>query len=294
KKKIIDLPDGGRHFTRTITFMPLPSQISSEEIWEGEPDHEKLLISVGSSCDVCDETDWRRAKILIANADGSDLKEFAKGLRNSVFMATHPVMGKIWATEMGRDLLGDNLPPDEVNIVEEGKNFGWPICFGKNIHDAKFDPAPEQARYGAGKNVCDVFAPSYIDIQAHSAPLGLAFFPEDPPSREATDGQVGWPQEYWYNLLVAYHGSWNRTDPTGYKVVRFKLDAQGNYLGDGSAGSPQGEDFISGWLIEPGITEGGALGRPVDLKFGPDHALYISDDKAGVVYRVTYPAVENK
>lgn len=257
KKKIIDLPGGGGHFTRTIMFLPYP-------------DHEKLLISVGSSCNVCNESDWRRAKVLVANADGSDLKEYVRGLRNAVFMAIHPVTGKVWATEMGRDLIGDNIPPDEINILEKGENYGWPVCFGKNVHDTFFDkntyirnPCMEPFETG-----------SYIDLQAHSAPLGLAFFPEE-----------GWPQEYWHNLLVAYHGSWNRSEPTGYKIMRFKLDAQGNYVGE--------ENFISGWLVKDGLpsealAKEGALGRPVDILIQPGGIMYISDDKAGVIYRVAY------
>lgn len=249
KRKIIDLSSGGNHLTRTILFMP-------------EPNDHKLLISVGSSCDTCEEKDWRRGKILISNADGSDLKEFAKGLRNSVFMAIHPITGKVWATEMGRDFLGDDLPPDEINIIEEGKNYGWPICYGKNIHDTNFD----KNIYIRNPCMEPFETSSHIDIPAHSAPLGLAFFPANSE----------WPQEYWNNLLVAYHGSWNRTEPTGYKIVRYKLDAEGNYLGE--------EDFISGWLQKDGT----ALGRPVDILIQPNGIIYISDDKAGVIYRVVY------
>jgi glucose/arabinose dehydrogenase len=111
-----------------------------------------------------------------------------------------------------------------------------------------------------------VAIPTHIDLQAHSAPLGLTFIPDS------------WPSEYRDDLLVAYHGSWNRTEPTGYKIVRAKLDAQGNYEGT--------EDFITGWLSNP-PAGGDALGRPVDLLFAPDGSLYISDDKAGVIYRVT-------
>ncbi len=110
--------------------------------------------------------------------------------------------------------------------------------------------------------------PSYIDIPAHSAPLGLSFVPEE-----------GWPQEYWYNLFVAYHGSWNRSEPTGYKIVRYKLDEKGKYIGE--------EDFIFGWLQE----NGEALGRPVDILIGSSGIMYISDDKAGVIYRVTYQGI---
>lgn len=247
KKKIADLPDGGRHFTRTIMFMPYPYENT-------------LLISVGSSCDVCHEKDERRAKILALDVATGELKEFAQGLRNSVFMAIHPVNGKIWATEMGRDMLGDDLPPDEINIIEEGKNYGWPICYGKNIHDTAFD----KNTYVRNPCMTPFETGSHIDIPAHSAPLGLSFFPEE-----------GWPEEYWYNLLVAYHGSWNRSEPTGYKLVRYKLDAQGNYLGE--------EDFISGWLQKDGT----ALGRPVDVLIQPGGTIFISDDKAGVIYRIT-------
>jgi glucose/arabinose dehydrogenase len=244
KKKILELPGGGRHWTRTMVFLPPPDN--------------RLLISVGSSCDTCVEKDWRYAKVLSANPDGSNLKVFASGLRNAVFMALHPLTQQVWVTEMGRDFLGDDLPPDEINILQEGKDYGWPYCYGKRIHDSQFDPK------GAKKDFCKQTIPSHIDLQAHSAPLGLAFFPEQ-----------GWPQEYRHNLLVAYHGSWNRSVPTGYQVVRIKLDGKGNYLGM--------EDFVSGWL-----TRQGALGRPVDISIKNNGEIYISDDKAGAVYRVVY------
>jgi glucose/arabinose dehydrogenase len=250
KKKIIDLPKGGRHFTRTLLFRPPPHE-------------DQLLISVGSDCNVCEEKDWRYAKILVADADGRNLKTFASGLRNSVFLAAHPLTGLIWATEMGRDYLGDNLPPDEINLIMEGQNYGWPYCYGKRVHDDRFDPEDRK------RDFCQDTIPSYIDIPAHSAPLGLAFFP------------TSWSQEWRYDLLVAYHGSWNRTVPTGYKVVRVKLDYEGNYQGV--------EDFITGWL-----TPQGALGRPVDILIMDDGEIYISDDKAGVIYRVVYGKMVNK
>lgn len=216
-----------------------------------------MLISVGSSCDVCEEQDPRRAKILAVDVCDGDLSTFASGLRNSVFMALHPVTGHVWATEMGRDYLGDDLPPDEINLILEGSHYGWPYCYGKRIHDDQFDPS------GTHRDFCRDTIPSFIDIPAHSAPLGLAFFPAE------------WPKEFRHNLLVAYHGSWNRTVPTGYKVVRYKLDAAGNFV--------DVEDFITGWL-----TPQGALGRPVDILISPDGVIYISDDKAGVVYRLIY------
>lgn len=241
-RDIIELPGGSQHFSRTLLIS-----------------NNQLLIAVGSSCNVCRETDWRRAKILAANLDGSNLREYAVGLRNAVFMTSNPSTGEVWATEMGRDLLGDDLPPDEINIIKDGSNYGWPICYGQRIHDSNFD-----------KNVyirdpCADTQPAQIDLQAHSAPLGLAFFPK-----------TGWPEEYRGDLLVAYHGSWNRSVPTGYKVVRFKLSATGQSQGM--------EDFISGWLTQ----DRRALGRPVDIAIQPNGVLYISDDKAGVIYRVTY------
>ena len=222
KKTIARLPGGGGHFTRTLLFLPPPNE-------------NQLLISVGSSCNVCLEQDERRARILVVDADGSNLRTFAKGVRNAVFMTLHPVTKKVWVTEMGRDLLGDDIPPDEINIVEDGKDYGWPLCYGKNVHDTAFD-----ARLGP-RNPCGEpeKVPSFLDIPAHSAPLGLSFLPVD-----------GWPAEYRGNLLVAYHGSWNRSVPTGYKIVRYRLDAQGRPLGE--------EDLISGWLRSD-VT---ALGRP--------------------------------
>lgn len=232
-EKVADLPRGGNHKTRTIGFGP-----------DG-----RLYVSVGSSCNVCNEKNKQRAAILSMKKDGSDVKIFAAGLRNSVFFTWHPTTKKMWATDMGRDLLGDDLPPDEINVIEKDKNYGWPICYGKNIHDDDFDKniyvrAPCQEPFETS---------SAIDIPAHSAPLGLAFLGKD--------------------LLVAYHGSWNRSVPTGYKIVRHIFDENGGYLGV--------EDFITGWL-----TNNGALGRPVDILVAADNTIYISDDKAGVIYRV--------
>jgi glucose/arabinose dehydrogenase len=226
KKKIVDLPNGGSHFTRSILIQ-----------------NNKIYVSTGSSCNVCNESDSRRAAIFTANLDGSDFKPFAVGLRNSVFMTVNPKTNQIWATEMGRDLFGDNTPPDEVNILREG-NFGWPYCYGNNIHD------PTTASFRGASSNCDGMIPSYIDLQAHSAPLGLAFWQD--------------------SLLVAFHGSWNRSTPTGYKIVKINPETK------------QTEDFLTGWL-----QNGQALGRPVDILVKDDKELYISDDKAGVVYKLT-------
>jgi glucose/arabinose dehydrogenase len=242
---IVDLPGGGGHSTRTLLFLPPPAEKS-------------LLISVGSSCNACEEGDWRRAKILVLDLNDGKLKTFASGLRNAVFITVHPETDDIWVTEMGRDYLGDNLPPDEINIAAMGNDYGWPRCYGKNIADTEY--------LGAAKaeGACSGTTPSKIDIQAHSAPLGLDFFPSQ-----------GWPSKYRNKMLVAYHGSWNRTVPTGYKVVLFSFDGQGNLLGR--------EDFISGWLREKKIS----IGRPVGIRIRDNGRIFISDDKAGVIYLLT-------
>lgn len=234
---VTQLAGGGGHSTRTLGFGP-----------DG-----RLYVSIGSSCNVCVETNPQRAAIWVYDFTDQSFEPYATGLRNSVFFTWRN--DALWATDHGRDLLGDDVPPDEVNIIEAGKFYGWPYCYGRNVHDRAFDDSATAAAR------CASATPSQIDIQAHSAVLGLAFIPDD----------QGWPQDWVGDLLVAYHGSWNRSVPTGYKIARHDLD------GD----TPISEtDFVSGWL-----TDEGALGRPVDLLF-QGSALYVSDDKAGVIYRI--------
>lgn len=168
---------------------------------------------------------------------------------------------------MGRDHLGDDLPPDEVNIIESGKNYGWPFCYGKQVNDVKFNPGTV-TRTDIPQD-CAKTIPSHIDIPAHSAPLGLAFITHGP-----------WPERWKNHLIVAYHGSWNRSTPTGYKLVRFALDKEGK-PSKNDDGSVRGEDFITGWFDGKNI-----IGRPADVKFGSDGGLYVSDDAAGVIYKI--------
>ena len=245
RKKLLDLPNDGGHYTRSLLL---------------SADGTKLLVSTGSSCNVCLEKDEARAAIMEIDLKNGTSRVFAKGLRNTVFMTHHPVTGDIWGTDMGRDLLGDDLPPEEINILRDGGNYGWPICYGKNIHDTNFD----KNTYIRNPCMEPFETPAHIEMQAHSAPLGISFVPEE-----------GWPEDWWYDALIAYHGSWNRSVPTGYKLVRVPLDAQGMQTGPI-------EDFMTGFT-----QNGEVLGRPVAILVEPGGTLYISDDRAGAIYRVS-------
>ncbi len=280
-QNITNLPADGVHFTRTIAFGP---NYRTEQIIKGGDSKKKqvdtmvdtkLYISVGSSCNVCvEDTTWKRAAILESDPEGSYTAEFAGGLRNSVFFAFHPKTKEIWATDMGRDNLGDNLPPDEINIVKVAgsedkfgaKRYGWPFCYGNQVLDKTFNPG--QFKRTDIFSDCAMTVPPVIQVPAHSAPLGLAFIPAN----------RGWPKDWEGDLLVAFHGSWNRSTPVGYKIVRYDLDSNGKVL------SQTPVDFITGWL---GEDKKKIYGRPVDLKFDSGGTLYVSDDSAGVIYRVT-------
>jgi glucose/arabinose dehydrogenase len=235
-----DLPTGGAHVTRTVLVGA-----------DG-----RLYVSVGSSCNVCEEEDERRAAVSVYDMDGRGGRLFAWGLRNAVGLAVHPETGEIWATNNGRDWLGDDSPPDTIYIVRDGHDYGWPRCHNGRIVD------PDYGERGA----CEGVEPPAVEVQAHSAPLGLAFYTGDQ-----------FPREYWGDLFVAFHGSWNRSEPTGYKVVHVPFEGQ----------EPTGEvlDFATGWLQDSET----APGRPVGLAIAPDGSLLVSDDKAGAIYRIMFP-----
>ena len=230
-----DLPRGG-HSTRTLVFGP-----------EGE-----MYVSVGSSCNICDERDARRAAISRYAADGSGGQVFASGLRNAVGLAIQPGSGVLWATVNERDNQGNEIPPDLVTMVRGGENFGWPTC--QPPYAVPQDP-------GAA---CAGITPPTIGIQAHSAPLGLAFYA----------GQA-FPPDYAGDLLVAQHGSWNRTPPAQPKLLRVHFDG----------GVPTNvQDFATGWQDQ----SGNRWGRPVGLAVAPDGSLVVSDDDSGSLYRISY------
>jgi glucose/arabinose dehydrogenase len=244
-KKVADMPTGGGHSTRSLLF------------------HDgKMYAAAGSSCNACIEKDPRRAAVMEFNPDGSGAGIFAKGLRNAVGLAVNPRTDTIWVTVNGRDWLGDDLPPETVYDLGKGNvDAGWPYCYGARVPDPNFtQPGDDRC-----KNVIE----PKVMMQAHSAPLGLAFY----------QGSM-FPPEYRNNLFIAFHGSWNRSIPTGYKVVRVRLDDEGQPLGGV-------QDFITGWLA-PGETKKARwMGRPVGICFGPDGSMYLSDDAGGIVYRIT-------
>ncbi len=236
---IADLPADGNHFTRTVLIGP----------------DKKLYVSIGSSCNVCLESDPHRAAVWVYNLDGSGGRLYAHGLRNAVGLAVNPWNGQIWATNNGRDLLGDDTPPETVYALQDGGNYGWPKCHAGDIVDPEYGKAGD----------CNGVVQPLVKMQAHSAPLGLAFY-----------NASQFPGAY-HGLYVAFHGSWNRSTPTGYKVVFIPLDDKGNVSGPV-------RDFATGWLV----LNSHAIGRPVGVTAGPDGALYVSDDKAGLIYRITY------
>jgi len=215
----------------------------------------KLYTVVGAPCNICLPKKAIYGSLARLNLDGSGFEILAHGIRNSVGFDWQPDTGDLWFTENGRDYLGDNIPPDELNRwSKKGQHFGFPYCHAGNI------PDPELAD---GKS-CQSFIPPEWKFKAHKAPLGMRFY---------TGKQF--PQRFYNQLFVAQHGSWNRSQPHGYRIalVSFK---------DGRAVKEQA--FISGWLT----ADEKVLGRPTDIAQLPDGSLLIADDTRGVVYRVTY------
>lgn len=237
-KILFSLPENNNHNNRTIVF----------------DSNGKMYVSVGSTCNVCNESSDFSATIIISDADGNNPTVFAKGLRNSPFMQFNSKTNELWATEMGRDFLGDNLPPDEINIIKQNNNYGWPNCYGNKIPDTNFNP----------NAACQNTQTPVYQIPAHSAPLGLVFI-----------DSTQFPNDWQGDLLVAYHGSWNRSVPTGYKVVHLKVS--GNTITNSA-------DFLTGFISSSAANGTDALGRPVDLTFDSLGNLYLSDDKSGNVY----------
>ena len=213
-----------------------------------------LYVPVGAPCNVCEPSE-RHAVIQRMKPDGSGLETVARGVRNSVGFDWSPVDKTLWFTENGRDMLGDDLPADELNrVTRAGQHFGFPYCHQGDTAD------PE---YGA-KRPCSEFVAPAANLGAHVAAIGMRFY---------TGSQF--PQAYRGNVIIAEHGSWNRSSKVGYRLSRVAVDGQGR------AGKP--ETFVDGWLQGES-----AWGRPADVLVLPDGSLLVSDDLAGAIYRIRY------
>ena len=213
-----------------------------------------LYIGIGAPCNACISKDPRFATISRMKLDGSDFQIFAKGVRNSVGFDWHPVTKKLWFTDNGRDWLGDDLPPDELNYAPQSDmNFGFPYFYGDNVPDLQF---------GKGRSPEGMTIP-VEKLGPHVAALGMSFY----------TGQM-FPPEYWNQIIIAEHGSWNRKQKIGYRLMMVTLN------GDKATSY---KPFVTGWL-----QEGNYWGRPVDTLVLPDGSLLVSDDHAGVVYRIIY------
>jgi glucose/arabinose dehydrogenase len=213
-----------------------------------------LYVPVGAPCNLCERDDARFASIMRMKPDGSGLEVFASGVRNTVGFDWHPVTKELWFTDNGRDMLGDDVPPDELNRApQKGMHFGFPYCHGKNISDPQF----------GAKRACSQSTPPEQELGPHVAALGMRFY----------TGTM-FPPEYRNQIFIAEHGSWNRSHKIGYRVMLVRLE--GNK-------AVKYEVFARGWLQGES-----AWGRPVDVQVMPDGALLVSDDEAGAIYRITY------
>lgn len=232
-----NLPVGGVHQAHAIGFGP----------------DDKLYVSIGSSCNVCRETDYRRATIMRYDVDGSHEEVYARGLRDVEAFCWYPGSGQFLATNCGRRRMGEDLPPDTLEIIAQGANYGWPFCHAGDIADPLFG-SPE---------ACDGVPRPLQQFPAHTSPKALCVY---------TGGQF--PDEYRGDIFVALNGSWERLVPVGYKVVRIKVE-EGQLAGV--------EDFATGWLVH-----GQAWGRPSGLIQARDGSLLVSDDRMGAIYRIYY------
>jgi glucose/arabinose dehydrogenase len=233
-----DLPTDTPHGWKFIAFGP----------------DDLLYVPVGVPCNICERDDERYGTILRMSPDGTGLEIFARGIRNTVGFDWHPETQELWFTDNGRDMMGDDLPPDELNHAPRaGMHFGFPYCHGGTIPDPEFSRGRD----------CSEFAAPARQLGPHVAAIGMRFY----------TGAL-FPEEYRGQIFFAEHGSWNRSHKIGYRVMRVELD------GDRAVSY---EVFASGWLQGEE-----AWGRPVDVQVMPDGALLVSDDEAGVIYRISY------
>ncbi|NES05178.1 MAG: hypothetical protein F6K22_21555 [Okeania sp. SIO2F4] len=243
-EKIADLPTGG-HWTRNLAIS----------------ENDRLFVSIGSLSNVSVEP-LPRASVQVMNLDGSDRQTFASGLRNPVGLDFHPITGQLYTTVNERDGLGDNLVPDYLTGLETGEFYGWPYAYlSPNLEDPR--------RVGENPNLVAKTETPDVLFQSHSAPLGLQFYDEET-----------FPEEYQNGAFVAFRGSWNRQEPTGYKLVFVPFDESGNPTGEY-------QDFLTGFLD---ISEETTWGRPTGLQVLPDGSLLFTEEVNNRIYRIQYSA----
>ena len=265
---VSNMPDGGQHPNRMVRFGP-----------DGG-----MYVSVGSSCNDCaEENQLERGTLMRYEADGTQRRVIAKGLRNTIGYDWQPGNAALWGMDHGSDFRGDTVPPEELNLIMEGRNYGWPICWGPRVVDPMTNAKPEMLALQPGQaspsgvpmtraEYCALTEPSRLTIDAHSAPMAMRFY-----------AGASFPREYRSDAFVALRGSWNRGNAVGYKVVRIVFDANGQ---------PQRvEDFVTGFLDADGTS---VYGRPVGIAFATDGALLFSDDTNGAIYRVAPRAVQKR
>ncbi len=241
---------------RELVSDQLPTENHHGWRYLGYGPDEKLYVAIGAPCNAC-EVEGFHGTISRLNLDGSELEPYSFGVRNSVGFDWHPETGDLWFTDNGRDLMGDDLPPDTLHFAtESGQHFGYPYCHGDNIPDPDL----------GDKRSCDEFIPPAMNMTPHGASLGMRFYTGDM-----------FPDEYAQQIFVAEHGSWNRTVPIGYRIMLARLD--------GAREVVSYEPFAEGWLND---ATGEAWGRPVDVLVMPDGAMLVSDDANDAIYRISY------
>jgi glucose/arabinose dehydrogenase len=250
---INDLPDGGQHPNRTIEFGP-----------DGH-----LYISVGTLCNDCKEADKETATMLRVDTLTWKRSIYASGLRNTIGFDFHPETGELWGADNGGDGKGNKWPPEEINRIEKGGNYGYPFAYGKKEVDQSREDPPGDVKEEWVKNT----QPSTLELPAHMAPIGFTFF--KPTSAV--------PADYHGDALVCWHGSWNRSKMVGFKVQRIHFD---------NGVAIRADDFLTGFL-KPGFLffkRKARFGRPAGVTITPQGVIYISDDANGVIYAITRKA----
>lgn len=245
--------ENGKYQDREIIFAGIPAGGNTNRTIIFSPDWRRLFLSVGSSCNACVERDSRRATIMLMKPDGSDSEVYAKGLRYIIGLAFHPEDETLWGAVVGRDDLADETYPEVLYTIYLDTNGGWPFCHAGIIIDPDF----------GDKESCSgrLLKPRTL-LEAHTAPYGLEFY-------------LGsqYPDKYSNNIFVALHGTGEGDTAAGYKIIQKPLGADGVF-----------QDFAVGWLLD----DGSHWGTPMDLIEGPDGSLFLSDDLAGIIYRISY------